>query len=301
MSLTFRGPGKVPLSFRVNGRDGQVLVEPRRTLLSVLREELGLTGAKHGCGQGTCGACTVILDGQTVYACLTLAIDCEGREVRTVEGLARRRGRCIRCRRPFIEHDGYQCGFCTPGQIMSAVALLEANPQPTEEEVRREMAGNLCRCGAYPNILRAVLAAAEGGLSDADDQKDQGRVRGPHRRARGDRRGGARAAVGRRSRGCAWWAEPTPRVDGVARVTGRAALYPRHAVAGDAHGPLPALAAPPCARACASIATRAEAMPGVWLVWHRDQPPPIAQHGGARRLYGGAGLRGRRGGLCGRR
>ena len=159
MPLTFRGPARVPLAFHVNGRDVQVCVEPRRTLLSVLREELGLTGAKHGCGHGTCGACTVILDGQTVYACLTLAIECEGREVRTVEGLAQG-GELHPVQAAFLEHDGYQCGFCTPGQVMSAVALLERNPQPTEEEVRREMEGNLCRCGAYPNILRAVLAAA---------------------------------------------------------------------------------------------------------------------------------------------
>ncbi len=160
MSLTFRGPDKVPLAFRVNGREVQVCVEPRRTLLSVLREELGLTGAKLGCGMGTCGACTVILDGQTVYGCLTLAVDCDGREVRTVEGLAR--GDALHpVQAAFLEHDGYQCGFCTPGQVMSAVALLEAIPQPTEEDVRREMAGNLCRCGAYTNILRAVLAASQ--------------------------------------------------------------------------------------------------------------------------------------------
>jgi len=159
MPLTFRGPARVPLAFHVNGRDVQVCVEPRRTLLSVLREELGLTGAKHGCGHGTCGACTVILDGQTGYACLTLAIECEGREVRTVEGLAQG-GELHPVQAAFLEHDGYQCGFCTPGQVMSAVALLERNPQPTEEEVRREMEGNLCRCGAYPNILRSVLAAA---------------------------------------------------------------------------------------------------------------------------------------------
>ena len=101
----------------------------------------------------------MILEGQTVYACLTLAIECEGREVRTVEGLAQG-GELHPVQAAFLEHDGYQCGFCTPGQVMSAVALLERNPQPTEEEVRREMEGNLCRCGAYPNILRSVLAAA---------------------------------------------------------------------------------------------------------------------------------------------
>jgi aerobic-type carbon monoxide dehydrogenase small subunit (CoxS/CutS family) len=128
----------------------------------VLREELGLTGAKHGCGQGACGACTVIVDGETVYSCLTLAIDCEGREIRTVEGLAADRD-LHPVQEAFIEHDGYQCGFCTPGQVMSAVALLEHSPHPTEDEIRYGMSGNLCRCGAYPNIVRAVQAAAEEG------------------------------------------------------------------------------------------------------------------------------------------
>jgi aerobic-type carbon monoxide dehydrogenase small subunit (CoxS/CutS family) len=151
---------------RVNGRESTVFVEPRRTLLSVLREELGLTGAKRGCGEATCGACTVILDGVSVYACMTLAIECEGREVRTIEGLSRGDGLSSGeglhpVQEAFIEKDGYQCGFCTPGQVMSAVALLELNPHPTEEEVRSGMAGNVCRCGAYPNIVEAVLAAAE--------------------------------------------------------------------------------------------------------------------------------------------
>jgi aerobic-type carbon monoxide dehydrogenase small subunit (CoxS/CutS family) len=162
MSLLFRGPDKVDLLLNVNGRDIQVTVEPRRTLLSVLREELGLTGAKHGCGRGTCGACTVIIDGETVYSCMTLAIDCEGREIRTVEGLASGKDLHL-VQESFIKHDGYQCGFCTPGQVMSAVALLEHNPDPTEDEIRYEMSGNLCRCGAYPNIVLAVQAAAEEG------------------------------------------------------------------------------------------------------------------------------------------
>jgi xanthine dehydrogenase YagT iron-sulfur-binding subunit len=162
MPLVFRGPAKVPISLRVNGKDVEVCVEPRRTLLSVIREELGLTGAKRGCGRGECGACTMIVDGETVYACMTLAIDCEGREVRTVEGLAE--GEQLHpVQEAFIEFDGYQCGFCTPGQVMAAVALIEHNPRSTGEEVRHEMAGNLCRCGAYPNIVRAVLSAAERG------------------------------------------------------------------------------------------------------------------------------------------
>ena len=145
---------------RVNGREATVFVEPRRTLLSVLREELGLTGAKRGCGEATCGACTVILDGESVYACMTLAIECEGRDVRTIEGLSHG-GQLHPIQEAFIEKDGYQCGFCTPGQVMSAVALLDSNPHPTEDEVRSGMAGNVCRCGAYPNIVEAVMAAAE--------------------------------------------------------------------------------------------------------------------------------------------
>jgi aerobic-type carbon monoxide dehydrogenase small subunit (CoxS/CutS family) len=168
MSLAFRGPEGVPVTLSVNGRDVRVLIEPRRTLLSVLREELGLTGAKRGCGRGQCGACTVIIDGATAYACMTLAIDCEGREIRTVESLAEG-DQLHPVQEAFLEHDGYQCGFCTPGQVVSAVALLERVPLPTEQEVRREMAGNLCRCGAYPNIVRAVLAAAEKGGGHADD------------------------------------------------------------------------------------------------------------------------------------
>ena len=127
MTLLFRGPGKVPLTLNVNGEDVAVLVEPRRTLLSVLREELSLTGAKRGCGRGQCGACTVIIDDATVYACLTLAIDCEGRRIRTIEGLTDG-DQLHPVQDAFIQEDGYQCGFCTPGQVMSAVSLLEHNP-----------------------------------------------------------------------------------------------------------------------------------------------------------------------------
>lgn len=162
MALGFRGPDAAPLTLHVNGARVEVLAEPRRTLLSVLREELGLTGAKRGCGRGECGACTVILDGETVYSCLTLAVECEGREIRTIEGLAQA-GQLHPVQKAFIQNDGYQCGFCTPGQVLSAVALLEHAPHPTEGAVRREMAGNICRCGTYPNIVRSVLAAAEEG------------------------------------------------------------------------------------------------------------------------------------------
>jgi xanthine dehydrogenase YagT iron-sulfur-binding subunit len=162
MSLVFRGPERVPVSLRVNGQMYHVLIEPRRTLLSVVREELGLTGAKRGCGRGECGACTMIVDGETIYACMALAIDCEGREIETVEGLAEG-DQLHPVQEAFVQHDGYQCGFCTPGQVMSAAALLRHNPHPTEAEIRHEMAGNLCRCGAYPNIVEAVRAAAERG------------------------------------------------------------------------------------------------------------------------------------------
>jgi aerobic-type carbon monoxide dehydrogenase small subunit (CoxS/CutS family) len=169
MSLQFRGPGRIPLTLQVNGRVVQVQVEPWRTLLSVLREELGLTGAKEGCGEGNCGACTVIIDDETRYACLTLAVECEGRQIRTIEGLSRG-GKLHQVQEAFVQEDGYQCGFCTSGQIMSAVALLEGKPNPTEEEVRRGMVGNLCRCGAYPNIVGAVLAAA--GRQEGEDAED---------------------------------------------------------------------------------------------------------------------------------
>jgi aerobic-type carbon monoxide dehydrogenase small subunit (CoxS/CutS family) len=168
MGLAFRGPTSIPVTLNVDDKAVKVLIEPRRTLLSVLREELGLTGSKRGCGRGQCGACTVIIDGETAYACLTLAIGCEGREIRTIDGLADGE-RLHPVQEAFVAHDAYQCGFCTPGQVMSAVALLEHSPQPSEGEIRREMAGNLCRCGAYPNIIRAIVAAAEKGAGYAND------------------------------------------------------------------------------------------------------------------------------------
>jgi xanthine dehydrogenase YagT iron-sulfur-binding subunit len=140
---------------RVNGAEQAVEVEPRRTLLDALRHDLGLTGTKKSCDMGNCGACTVLLDGQAVYACLVLAVDCAGREIRTIEGLA---GDSLQ--RAFIEADAFQCGFCTPGQIMSLRALLDETPAPTDEQILRAVSGNLCRCGAYRNILRAARIAA---------------------------------------------------------------------------------------------------------------------------------------------
>lgn len=153
-----RGPGKVELLLDVNGTVHELFVEPRRTLLDALRVNLGLTGTKQVCGQGNCGACTVLVDGEPVYSCLTLALECEGRQVTTVEGLADQ-GTLHPVQRAFVEHDALQCGFCTSGQILAAVALLRRNPRPTETEIQEALAGNLCRCGAYRGIVRAVLSA----------------------------------------------------------------------------------------------------------------------------------------------
>jgi xanthine dehydrogenase YagT iron-sulfur-binding subunit len=154
------GPNKVPVTLNVNGRRQTIEVEPRRTLVEALRVDLGLTGTKLVCDMGNCGACTVLVDGVAVYSCLTLAIDCAGKSISTVEGLSAG-GTLDRLQQAFVDHDALQCGFCTPGQLMAAHALLRRNPHPTEDEVVAEMSGNLCRCGAYRGIVKAVLAAAE--------------------------------------------------------------------------------------------------------------------------------------------
>ncbi len=154
------GPGKVLVTLDVNGEKTRLAVEPRSTLLDALREDLDLTGAKKVCDRGECGACTVIVDGEPVYSCLTLAVLAEGRKVETVEGL--RQGEKLHpIQEAFLKCDAYQCGFCTPGQIMAAKALLDRTPHPTPEEIRRGMAGNLCRCGAYPKIFQAVEMASK--------------------------------------------------------------------------------------------------------------------------------------------
>ncbi|HET9947671.1 MAG TPA: (2Fe-2S)-binding protein [Longimicrobiales bacterium] len=147
------------ISLTVNGTARTLEAEDRWTLLELLRDHLGLTGTKLGCERGECGACTVLLDGAPVYSCSTLAVWADGREVRTVEGLERG-GELSALQRAFIEHDAPQCGFCTPGQLMAATALLEATPTPTADEVRAALAGNLCRCSNYNAIVEAVLAAA---------------------------------------------------------------------------------------------------------------------------------------------
>lgn len=154
------GPAAVDVAFEVNGQRASVHLAPHRTLLDALREELGLLGAKKVCDEGTCGACTVLIDGRPAYSCMTLAVACEGRSVETVEGLAQG-GELHPVQSAFIAADAFQCGFCTPGQIMSVVGLLRANASPTADEVKRAVAGNLCRCGAYPNIVEAALAAAK--------------------------------------------------------------------------------------------------------------------------------------------
>ena len=144
----------------INGHDHSLEVEPRVTLLDALRERLDLTGTKKGCDQGQCGACTVHVDGQRVLACLTLAAQAEGREITTIEGLAGEDGTLNAVQAAFLEQDAFQCGYCTPGQIMSAVACIREGHAGSDDEIREYMAGNLCRCGAYPHIVAAVRQAA---------------------------------------------------------------------------------------------------------------------------------------------
>lgn len=149
------------VEFTLNGRRRQFDVEPNQLLLNLLRERLYLTGTKYGCGIGECGACTVLVDGEPVLSCLTLAADVDGREVETIEGLAKGDDLDV-VQEAFLEEGAVQCGFCTPGFIMTTKALLNENPHPTEEEIREYLKGNLCRCTGYVNIVKAVKRAAEG-------------------------------------------------------------------------------------------------------------------------------------------
>ncbi len=151
---------KVQVQAQINGEPVEFLCEPRQTLLEVLRESLGLTGAKEGCSNGNCGACSVLLDGVLVNACLVLAVEIQDKRVLTIEGLAPREG-LHPLQEEFLRQGAVQCGFCTPGMILSAKALLDHNPRPGESEIRRWLAGNLCRCTGYEKIVRAVQAAAE--------------------------------------------------------------------------------------------------------------------------------------------
>ncbi|MGB2986623.1 MAG: (2Fe-2S)-binding protein [Phycisphaerae bacterium] len=150
---------KVELAFTVNGELVRLEVPPFATLLDVLRNDLELTGTKYGCGEGECGACSVLLDGKAVNSCLVLALECQGSEILTVEGLSAE-GKLHPIQKAFVEHGAIQCGFCTPGMIMATYALLEANPSPTEEEIKRGLEGNLCRCTGYRKIIDAVLSLA---------------------------------------------------------------------------------------------------------------------------------------------
>ena len=153
------GPGKVPMTFTINGRTYRAELEPRVTLLDALRNAFDLTGAKRVCDRGTCGACTVLLDGKPVYACSVLAIEAQGRAITTVEGLMQE-GRLHPIQQAFIENDALQCGFCTPGFVVACKALLDRTPNPTPEDLVRGLGGNLCRCGTYVGIRAAIAQAA---------------------------------------------------------------------------------------------------------------------------------------------
>ncbi len=148
------------IELRVNGEIYELVVEPRTTLLTVLRERMGLTGAKEGCGTGECGSCTILLDGKPILACLMLAVDCTDHEITTIEGLAPIDG-LTALQQSFQDAGAVQCGFCTPGMVLSAHALLAENPRPQVEEIRKALEGNLCRCTGYTKIIEAVKQAAE--------------------------------------------------------------------------------------------------------------------------------------------
>ncbi len=150
------------IQVNVNDKIHRLKVKSHWTLLDVLRKEMGLTGTKKFCGRGSCGACTVIMDGKAVYACSRLAIEADNKKILTIEGLLQG-GKLHPIQEAFWEHDGMQCGFCTPGQIMSVKALLDKNPRPTQEDIKEGLSGNICRCSAYPKILKSAMAAAQRG------------------------------------------------------------------------------------------------------------------------------------------
>ena len=152
---------KVNFTLKVNGDAYEVAVAPWRTLDEVLRDELHLTGTKVGCKTGDCGACTVLIDGKAVSSCLTLAVEAEGRDILTIEGLAPKGDELHPLQRAFVEHGAVQCGYCTPGMILAAKHLLDQNPAPTHEQIRRGLSGNLCRCTGYNKIVEAIHAVAE--------------------------------------------------------------------------------------------------------------------------------------------
>lgn len=157
--VTELGPGPIPVRLRVNGKEHAIEIEPRTTLADALRIHLGMTGTKVICDRGACSGCTVWLDKMPLNSCMTLAVDAIGHEVTTIEGLATGE-EAHPLQTAFVKHDAMQCGFCTPGMVMSCAALLERNPHPSEQDVRHAISGNLCRCGTYPKIFTAVLEAA---------------------------------------------------------------------------------------------------------------------------------------------
>lgn len=165
-----RGPGEVPVTLRVNGETKRFSVEPRVTLLDALRDRLDITGVKRVCDRGTCGACTMLIDGKPIYGCTALAIEAEGHEVTTIEHFSEG-GKLHPVMAAFVEHDAQQCGFCTPGFVMACIAFLKAHPNPTQDDIKKDLGGNLCRCGTYAGIREAIMEAAKtmsaGGSSNA--------------------------------------------------------------------------------------------------------------------------------------
>ncbi|MCL2336004.1 MAG: (2Fe-2S)-binding protein [Firmicutes bacterium] len=149
------------IELEINGRIYEIPVSPKDLLVDVVRKKVGLTGTKKGCGQGDCGACTVLLDGEPVLSCITLAIACQGKKITTIEGLVAEDGTLHPIQQSFVEHGAVQCGFCTPGMILSSKALLDKNQQPTELEIKRGIAGNICRCTGYKRIVEAIKAAGD--------------------------------------------------------------------------------------------------------------------------------------------
>jgi xanthine dehydrogenase YagT iron-sulfur-binding subunit len=159
-----RGPGEIPLTLKINGQERRVNVEPRVTLLDALRNRLDLTGAKKVCDRGTCGACTVIVDGRAVYSCSMLAVEAEGRQITTIEGIGTP-NQMSPIQRAFVKHDGQQCGFCTPGFVIACTDFVRRNPNATEDQIRSGLGGNLCRCGTYAGILQAVAETTKKGAA----------------------------------------------------------------------------------------------------------------------------------------
>ena len=161
------GPGEIPVTLDINGRKRKLNVEPRVTLLDALRNRLDLTGPKKVCDRGTCGACTVLVDGKPVYSCSMLAVEAEGRQITTIEGIGTP-DRMNEVQKAFVKHDAQQCGFCTPGFVTAATAFVRANPRATAEQVRAGLGGNLCRCGTYAGMILAVADAAANGKGDSN-------------------------------------------------------------------------------------------------------------------------------------